>query len=167
MNVQISRWTSLAWPQRFQEFFLSRERPNGAKSRGAVTSAGQLKSSRNNPRHGLLAGIVVLQNEKPEAFTDLLDALTREITPQTEAQHGLVETMAVARWRLMRLWAIERATLQSELEKHAPKSHGAAPSLSLAFRALADQSRTLDLLNRYESRFDSQFLPVPYKIRFP
>ena len=32
------------------------------------------------------------------------------------------------------------------------------PRLSLAFRALADQSRTLDLLNRYESRFDRQFV---------
>ena len=133
-------------------------RANGAKSRGPVTSAGRLKSSRNNLRHGLLAGIVVLQNEKPEAFTDLLDALTREITPQTEAQRGLVETMAVARWRLMRLWAIERATLQSEIEKHDPESHDAAPGLSLAFRALADQSRTLDLLNRYESRFDRQYV---------
>jgi uncharacterized protein len=132
-------------------------RANGAKSHGPVTDAGRLKSSRNNLRHGLLAGIVVLENEKPEAFTDLVDAFTREIGPQTEAQRALVETMAVARWRQMRLWAVERATLQSELEKHDPESRDAAPSLSLAFRALADQSRTLDLLNRYESRFECQF----------
>lgn len=92
-------------------------RANGAKSRGPVMPAGRLKSSRNNLRHGLLAGIVVLPNQKPEAFTDLLAVLTREINPQTEAQRALVETMAAARWRLMRIWTIERAALQAEIEK--------------------------------------------------
>ena len=133
-------------------------RANGAKSRGPVTPAGRVKSSRNNLRHGLLAGIVVLEDEKADAFTDLVATLTREINPQTEAQRALVETMAVARWRQMRLWVIERNTLQSEMEKHEQDFDDPAPALSLAFRGLADQSRTLDLLNRYESRFDRQFV---------
>jgi hypothetical protein len=69
----------------------------------------------------------------------------------------LVETMAVARWRTIRLWGIERATLQEELEKHDPADHAPAPRVAAAFRTLADESRTLDLLHRYETRFDRQF----------
>jgi hypothetical protein len=81
-------------------------------------------------------------------------------------RYAAFQSTRPARCRQMRLWAIERATLQSEIEKHDPESHDAAPSLSLALRALADQSRTLNLINRQESRFDRRFVPVPYKIRF-
>jgi hypothetical protein len=131
-------------------------RANGAKSRGPVTAAGRRNSSRNNLRHGLLAECVVLEDEKTEIFDDILADLTREFNPQTEAQRGLVETMAAARWRLFRIWNIERETLLSEIEKRddgkRPESRPAA-----AFRALAEQSNVLDILHRYEVRFDRQY----------
>jgi hypothetical protein len=57
-------------------------RAHGAKSRGPVTPTGRLKSSANNLRHGLLAGIVVIEEEKPETFTTLLAALTSEVKPK-------------------------------------------------------------------------------------
>ncbi len=132
-------------------------RANGAKSRGPVTPEGKRKSAANSVRHGLLTNLVVLDDEKPETFSDILTALTAEFVPQTEAERLMVENMAVARWRQMRVWAIERATLQSEIEKHDDTVVPPATRAALAFRALADQSRTLDLLNRYESRFDRQF----------
>ena len=132
-------------------------RANGAKSRGPVTSAGRRKSSQNNLRHGLLAEAVVLDEEKPEAFAELLGNLTSEHNPQTETQRILVETMAIARWRLTRLWAIERETLQAEIHKHDPAEHSESARAALAFRGLADQGRTLDILNRHESRLDRQY----------
>jgi hypothetical protein len=132
-------------------------RANGAKSRGPVTPAGRLKSSRNNLRHGLLAEAVVLDEEKPEAFFELLADLTREHNPQTETQRILVETMAIARWRLTRLWSIERETLQAEIQKHDPAEHSPSARAALAFRGLADQARILDILNRHESRLDRQY----------
>ena len=111
----------------------------------------------NNLRHGLLAEAVVLDEEKPEAFFELLGNLTSEHNPQTETQRILVETMAIARWRLTRLWAIERETLQAEIHKHDPAEHSEAARAALAFRGLADQGRTLDILNRHESRLDRQY----------
>ncbi len=132
-------------------------RANGAKSRGPVTPEGKRKSAANSVRHGLLTNLVVLDDEKPGTFSDILTALTAEFVLQTEAERLMVENMAVARWRQMRIWAIERATLQSEIEKHDDTVVPPATRAALAFRALADQSRTLDLLNRYESRFDRQF----------
>ncbi len=132
-------------------------RANGAKSRGPVTPEGKRKSASNSVRHGLLSSLVVLDDEKPEIFTEIFNALTSEFAPQTEAERILVENMAVARWRQMRLWVIERASFQSEIEKHDAGTIHPATRAALAFRALADQSRALDLLNRYESRFDRQF----------
>ena len=88
---------------------------NGAKSRGPVTSEGRLKSSANSARHRLLSETIVLENEIPQAFADLLAGLTREFNPRSEAQLALVETMAVSRWRQARIWAIERATLESAI----------------------------------------------------
>ena len=136
-------------------------RANGAKSRGPVTPEGKRKSASHTNsgvlRHGLLSSLVVLDDEKPEIFAEIFNALTNEFAPQTEAERILVENMAVSRWRQMRLWVIERASFQSEIEKHDAGAIHPATRAALAFRALADQSRALDLLNRYESRFDRQF----------
>ena len=132
-------------------------RANGARSHGPVTRAGRLKSAYNNLRHGILAETVVLEDENSETFNEILAALTREFDPQTEAQLGLVETMASARWRLMRIWSIERQTLKSEIGKHDPGKHDPAARAALAFHDLANNSRTLDVINRYESRYDRQY----------
>jgi hypothetical protein len=130
---------------------------NGARSRGPVTPAGRLKSSANSARHHLLSKTILLESERPEAFADLLAGLTSEFNPQTETQRALVENMAVSRWRQMRIWAVERATLQSAMEAHDPNTTDSATRAAQAFRSLADDSRTLDLLGRYETRFDRQF----------
>jgi hypothetical protein len=130
---------------------------NGARSRGPVTEAGRLKSSANSARHHLLSKTILLENERPEAFADLLAGLTGEFNPQTETQRALVENMAVSRWRQMRIWAVERATLQSAMDAHDPNTTDSATRAAQAFRSLADDSRTLDLLSRYETRFDRQF----------
>jgi hypothetical protein len=132
-------------------------RANGAKSRGPVTPAGRHKSAYNNLRHGILAETVVLEDENSDAFNEIFAALKSEFDPQTEAQLGLVETMAASRWRLMRIWSLERQTLQSEIAKHDPATHEPAARAARAFHDLANNSRTLDVIGRYETRFDRQY----------
>jgi hypothetical protein len=130
---------------------------NGAQSHGPVTPDGLGKSSANSARHHLLSKTILLENERPDAFAELLAGLTLEFNPQTETQHALVETMAVSRWRQMRVWALERATLQSAMDATITDESEPAIRAAVAFRSLADDSRTLDLLHRYETRFDRQF----------
>jgi hypothetical protein len=65
--------------------------------------------------------------------------------------------MVAARWRLLRILAIERETLEAAVDKHDPSARSPAACAALAFHDLANNSRTLDLLSRYESRFDRQF----------
>jgi hypothetical protein len=132
-------------------------RANGAKSRGPVTAAGRYNSSRNNLRHGLLAKSAVLEEERSEAFSQLLADLAREHNAQTETQLTLVEHMAMARWRIARLWAIERELLQSEI--HKPEHIRLSPTcrVTRAFASLVERDDVFTVLNRYEARLDRQY----------
>lgn len=131
-------------------------RKNGAKSRGPITPEGKRRSSQNRRRHGLLAKTIVLAAEQPERFTRLLTSLCNEFEPQTPVEMALVETMAVARWRQMRIWSMEKANLEHEI-RNRTDSADPATQAALAFRDLTDQSRSMELMNRYESRYDRQF----------
>ncbi len=106
---------------------INSSRANGAKSRGPKTPEGKHNSSLNNLRHGLLAGTVVLEPENTEVFSRLLAVFEHELNPQTEVERELVETMAVARWRILRLWAMERSTLKTEMERDSVPSPATPP----------------------------------------
>jgi hypothetical protein len=84
-------------------------RLNGAKSHGPVTEEGKRNSARSNWQRGLLARTVVLESESRDRFTRLYDSLVEEIQPNTTIETLLVQKMAVAQWRQMRLWGIEKS----------------------------------------------------------
>jgi hypothetical protein len=140
-------------------------RANAAKSTGPITPEGKLKSSQNATKHGLLARSIVLEGEVLERFTALLDSLIDLFQPHTCVESALVENMAVARWRQMRLWGMEQADMAREMQKQALRAgneetaaHDAPTRSAIAFRTLCDHSRSLDTFNRYETRFERQYL---------
>jgi hypothetical protein len=134
---------------------------NGLKSKGPASEQGKANSSRNSLRHGLLANTVVLEGESPNRFLDLLQVLKAEFGPETETERALVETMAVCRWRQMRLWGMEKAGLTQEIRKQSEQAGPAeldpATQTAMAFRALCDQTHAFEIMNRYETRFDRQY----------
>src|SRR5580698_5723194 len=141
-------------------------RTNGSKSHGPVTPDGKATSSRNATTHGMLSATIVLKGESTDRFFELLAGLLEEFQPQTLFEESLIENMAVARWRQMRIWGMEKAAMEHEMQRQAeisnsteldPSGH-AATRAALAFRTLSDDSRSLELINRYESRFDRQYL---------
>ena len=140
-------------------------RANGSKSRGPVTPAGKLASSRNAITHGMLCGTIVLNGESADRFLGLLAALFEEFEPQTPFEESLIENMAAARWRQMRIWGMEKAGMEHEMHRQSRMSNStgldpseyAATLAASAFRTLSDDSRSLELINRYESRFDRQY----------
>jgi hypothetical protein len=133
-------------------------RINGAKSRGPKTAATREKSSLNALNHGFTAhSTVLLQCEDPSLFQKIRDEYAATFQPATPAEEVLVDEMIVARWRIQRLWTIETALFDREVIRHKPELENearpnAAVNLALAFRALADESYSLGLLSRYESR---------------
>jgi hypothetical protein len=132
-------------------------RANGARSRGPVTAQGKLNSSRNSTRHGILAQTIVLESESRSRFEDLLIAYTIEFQPRTPAETNLVESMAIARWRQLRVLHIQRAGFDLEMARQETPEDSAPARAATVFRNLSDNSRSLDLLLRYETAFDRQF----------
>jgi hypothetical protein len=104
----------------------------------------------------MLAETVVLNSESAEKFTDLLAAFVAEFNPRSESEYTLVANLTTARWRQLRVWSIQKADVDREMARHdgAPVRRAA-----LAFRNLADNSRTIDLAWRYETAYDRQWRP--------
>jgi hypothetical protein len=137
-------------------------RRNGAKSHGPITPAGRQNSSRNSLKHGFTArNMVLLACEDPAEFEQILNEYRIMYNPATAAEQDLVDEMVAARWRIRRLWTVETSLLDAEMLRAPSPSNGESepePSvdpgihLARAFRALADDSRSLALTSRYESR---------------
>lgn len=138
-------------------------RANGAKSRGPSTAEGRAKSSRNSLRHGLSAKSVLLPAESHEQFQLLLDAHIQQFHPANPVEMDLVEAMAVARWRLRRIWAIETSLLANELTRRAEDIDEefteitADERLAWIFQRMADGGQSLALLARYEGNLNRAF----------
>jgi hypothetical protein len=141
---------------------IAASRANGGRSRGPVTAAGKLASARNAVKHGLLSEHVLLRGEKLDTFLNLTADLYDEFQPSTAFERSLVDSMATARWRQRRIWNIEREAMDARLAAEHDKNRAAqlrpAVLTALAFGGLANDTRTLDLVNRYETRFDRQYL---------
>ncbi|MBV8071166.1 MAG: hypothetical protein JO270_14755, partial [Acidobacteriaceae bacterium] len=86
-------------------------RANGARSRGPKTPEGKRRSSLNAMRHGLLAKCIVLSNETPADFQQLVAFHEERFGPLDPVEFGMIEEMAASYWRLRRAWAIENQLL--------------------------------------------------------
>ena len=135
-------------------------RKNGAKSRGPLTPGNKAISSANSLKHGLLAEAIVIDGEAVDQLAALSARFHAEFHPRTESETHHVETMIMCRWRLHRIWEFESAGLNHEINRlgAAVDSQNNRTRAALAFRNLSDQSRSLDLLSRYETRFDRAFI---------
>jgi hypothetical protein len=105
-------------------------RANGKKSTGPITEEGKRIAFRNALRPGLLAASIVLDGESKDRFRDLLNSRIDELEPADS-------------------W--ESAALPGDPIKDLPTK------AALAFRALSDSSRSLDLFHRYETCFHRMY----------
>jgi|GEM_PF-1072194 len=133
-------------------------RANGALSRGPVTPEGRARSALNALGHGFSANQVVLSSESEDDFNRIRDAFRAEFVPESPLDTDLVEQLAAARWRIRRSWGPETGLFELELlnqEKRIAEDFEFIEDhvrTAVAFRALADKSRSLALLDRYEAR---------------
>src|SRR5688500_11816614 len=133
-------------------------RLNGAKSKGPITEQGKARSAQNSYKHGLAAPMLVLRHESDETYFELCEEYGLEFDPRTPAESDLVYEIAAATWRIRRLHSTETSLLDAEIELRRaevdeqwqnPDDH---IRLALAFKSLADNSKSLALLMRYESQ---------------
>ena len=132
-------------------------RRNGAKSRGPTTPAGRAKSSLNAISHGITAKTLILQNEDPAQFLEMMNSYVEYFQPENQIQIDLVTDVVAARWRLRRTWRYQTALLDIEMdaqapdfEKRFPTTHDEDMRGSLAWKSLADQGQSFGTALRYE-----------------
>lgn len=131
---------------------------NGSKSQGPVTAQGKSVSSRNATTHGMYSRVIVLQNESHDLYGQLRESYLREWQPLGDRELHLVEDIVNARWRLNRIVAFETASLDLEMDRQRSKVNETAPGVdeatraTMAFRSLAEETTSLNLLQRYEGR---------------
>jgi hypothetical protein len=138
---------------------IAANRANAAKSTGPRTRIGKAISSQNAARHHLLAKTFVLRSECSERFQELVESLYAEYNPKTPTEIALVDTMATARWRLIRMSNLEAAIIDYEYSLESEPSSGVATAAraSLAYRRASDSGRSIELMNRAEARLQNQF----------
>ena len=134
----------------------ARNRANAQKSTGPRTPEGKRNSSQNAISHGFLARSILLPGESAARFHALLASYARRFQPASQDEHDLVETMAVCRWRLLRIWTLESSALSHEQrQQSASTAHEEPPTqIMLAARALDHPPRSQETLARHEVRLD-------------
>ena len=132
-------------------------RANGAKSSGPITPEGKARSAQNGIRHGILSETLVLEEESADRFQSLFHSFQQIFTPVDEFEAVCVETMIAARWRCMRVWTMETAGLQRQMNAQPDEGLSARTRAAIAFQSQGEGLNIPDLLGRYETRYDRQF----------
>src|SRR5215216_7315036 len=91
-------------------------RENGAKAAGTKSQQGIEASSKNALKHGLSSTTVVLAVESQPKFDILFQAYIEKFQPQDAVEMGFVNQMVAARWRQQRIWEIQTAAIDLEME---------------------------------------------------
>jgi hypothetical protein len=88
---------------------LEANRANAKNSTGPRSQAGKASSRRNSRKHGLTAKLLVIGDEDPAEFEELLASLMEQYDPQGPTECELVEYLAGVYWRLRRFPLFETA----------------------------------------------------------
>ena len=98
---------------------ISANRLNAQKSTGPRTPEGRAAVRLNGVKHGLTAQTLVLKGESESDFTGLLDSFEAEHEPATPTEETLVMQLAMAAWRLRRLYHAEAGFYAYKLKQQA------------------------------------------------
>jgi hypothetical protein len=139
---------------------IAANRLNALKSTGPRTPEGKAISSRNAARHDLLDKRFILASECPDAYDVFAQTFYDEYRPATATETALVDIMAAARWRLIRLANIDAGLIDHEYTIPAGTETAALPvpaRVTLAYRQAATSGRTVETAGRAEARLVLQF----------
>ena len=141
-------------------------RLNAQKSTGPRTPEGRAAVRLNGVTHGLTAETIVLKGESEADFTNLLGSLEAEHDPATPTEEALVVQLAMATWRLRRLYHQEAGFYTCQLQSLV----GMQKDLNLddagrLGHAAAWSESTLNMFNRQEARLERSFYRALHELQ--
>ena len=86
------------------------------RSTGPKTDEGKLRSSKNSLKHGLFSKLALMPGESMEAFEALHDTYKNDHQPRTSTEETLVHTLAMIKWKLLRLDNLEAQAMEKAPE---------------------------------------------------
>ena len=94
-------------------------RLNAQKSTGPRTPEGRAAVRLNGVTHGLTAETLVLEGESESDFKAVFDSLEAEHQPTTPTEETLVAQLAMATWRLRRVYNMEAGFYKVRMKNEA------------------------------------------------
>jgi hypothetical protein len=147
---------------------LAANKKNAQKSTGPKTPEGRAAVRLNGVKHGLTASTLVLPGESESDFESLLDSFEAEHHPATPTEEALVRQMAMAQWRLRRLYHVEAAFLSLRLDENAEDPAEIYETLDDAGRlayVVQHSADTLTNLSHIEARLERSFYKALQELR--
>jgi hypothetical protein len=142
---------------------LTANRANAQKSTGPKSPEGKARSSMNAWKHGITARSAALTRESDEDFERLaLDYRTR-FQPVDGFEVALLDQIIQVHWHMDRVRWIQSAHLELELRRehltlgYNPEALPNGFFVALAYKALGDNSRIIDLTNRELARLSREY----------
>jgi hypothetical protein len=117
----------------------------------------------NALRHGLTAKALVLTNESMAKFDELLQHYITKFQPADDVEMDLVDDMVAARWRIRRIWTLKTAALDLQMDNQEEEIKKTFTNIDqptravVAFNALANNEKSLQLLLRYETTYNRMY----------
>jgi hypothetical protein len=141
-------------------------RQNAQKSTGPKTPEGRAAVRLNGVKHGLTAETIVLKGESQTDFTAMLDSFEAEHDPTTPTEEALVAQLALANWRLRRLYHQEAGfyTCQLQSLKGMQKDLNLDDAGRMGHAAAWSES-TLTLFHRQEGRLERTFYRALHELQ--
>jgi hypothetical protein len=140
---------------------IAANRLNAQKSTGPRTLEGRAAVRLNGVKHGLTATTLVLKGESEAGFTTLLESYEAEHEPSTPTEEALVQQLAMATWRLRRLYHAEGGF-------YVDNMHGLSDKLDDSVRlAIVTQRNagTMATFNRQETRLERTFYKALHELQ--
>jgi hypothetical protein len=137
---------------------IAANRLNAQKSTGPITPEGRAAVRLNGVKYGLHAETLVLKGESESDFTALLDSYEAEHAPATPTEEALVVQLAMAAWRLRRLYHAEAAFYTKEMTFLAGlNSEKKLDGQTLTGLAINANRNTVDTFRRQEASLERSF----------
>ena len=116
---------------------------NAKKSTGPVTVQGKQTVANNALKHGVFSKSIILSDEDPLEYKNLLDQLLQELHPSGLLEQTLVERIALTLWRQRRLVRAETANIESN---RSPKQIVLAVNQELELSYTSRELKESDLI---------------------
>ena len=136
-------------------------RANAQKSTGPQTPEGKEASSRNALRHGLLSTRTLVGNEDANEFKLLRDSLIADYQPANTQELMLVDRIANAAWRTLRVRQMEQHLADMSIEewqdkrKHVQTRDAKTDTEALTISMVEDD--LWRLMHRYDTQISKDF----------